>query len=132
MPLALALDLGTTSIAAGAGDAAGRLAAHVQVPNDAAVAGLPPGHAEQNPVRIREIGWEILSRLAAALPEPPQCLGITGQMHGGLIVDTNRELVTNLITWQDRRANLQEPHDAGTYLDTLLSGCSEQALHSTG
>jgi sugar (pentulose or hexulose) kinase len=132
MPLALALDLGTTSIAAVAVDAAGQLAAHVQLPNDSAVTALPSGHAEQNPLRIREVACEVLSRLAATLPEPPQCLGITGQMHGGLVVDANRTPMTNLITWQDRRANRQDPVASGTYLETLLTGCTEIALHSTG
>ena len=65
MSLALALDLGTTSIAAAAVAADGRLVANVQLPNDAAVGGLPPGHAEQDPLRIREIACEVLRRLAA-------------------------------------------------------------------
>ncbi len=132
MPLALALDLGTTSIAAVAVDAAGRLASHVQLPNDAAVAGLAPGHAEQNPLRIREVACEALHRLAVELSESPQCLGITGQMHGGLVVDANRKPVTNLITWQDRRANVRDPGGPGTYLDTLLSGCPDEDVCSTG
>ena len=87
MSLALALDLGTTSIAAVAVDEEGRLVAHVQLPNDAAVTGLPAGYAEQNPVRIREVAWQVLQRLAAVLPDTPHCLGLTGQMHGGLVVD---------------------------------------------
>jgi sugar (pentulose or hexulose) kinase len=132
MPLALALDLGTTSIAAVAVDAAGRLAAHAQLPNDAAVAGLPPAHAEQNPLRIREIACEVLRQLAAELPEKPQCLGLTGQMHGGLVIDANRRPKTTLITWQDRRANLPEAKGPATYLDALLARCTEAALYSTG
>ena len=68
MSLALALDLGTTSIAAVAVDDEGRLVAHVQLPNDAAVAGLPAGYAEQNPLRIREVACDVLRKLAAALP----------------------------------------------------------------
>jgi sugar (pentulose or hexulose) kinase len=132
MPLALALDLGTTSIAAVAVAENGRLIAQAQVPNDAAVAGLPPGFAEQNPLRIREVACGVLRQLAAALPEPPRCLGVTGQMHGGLVVDSTRRPLTHLLTWQDRRANLPDPKGTGTYLETLLSQCPEAALDSTG
>jgi sedoheptulokinase len=132
MALALALDLGTTSIAAAAVAADGRLVAHVQMPNDATVAGLPAGHAEQDPRRIREIAGDVLRRLTAGLDEPPACLGITGQMHGGLVVDSRREPLTNLITWQDRRANLALSQGAGTYLDALLATCPEDAVSSTG
>ncbi len=132
MSLALALDLGTTSIAAAAVAADGRLAAHVQLPNDAAVAELPPGHVEQDPRRIREIACEVLRRLAAELTEPAACLGITGQMHGGLVVDSRRRPLTNLMTWQDRRANLADPQGTGTYFDTLLARCPAEALRSAG
>jgi sugar (pentulose or hexulose) kinase len=132
MSLALALDLGTTSIAAAAVAADGRLVAHVQLPNDAAVAGLPPGHAEQDPRRIREIACEVLRRLAAELNEPAVCLGITGQMHGALVVDARRRPLTNLMTWQDRRANLADPKGTGTYLDNLLGRCPPEALWSAG
>jgi sugar (pentulose or hexulose) kinase len=132
MSLALALDLGTTSIAGVAVGEQGQLVAHVQLPNDAAVAGLPAGYAEQEPARIREVACEVLRRLAAALPAKPHCLGLTGQMHGGLVVAADRRPLTNLITWQDRRANLPDPQGTGTYLDGILQNCSPAALHSAG
>ena len=132
MVLALALDLGTTSIAAAAIDRDGRLVARVQLPNDSAVAGLSAGYAEQNPPRLREIACDVLRLLAERLPDTPHCLGITGQMHGGLVVDRNRRPVTKLITWQDRRANLPDPNGSGSFLESLLRDCSEQALRSAG
>ena len=132
MPLALALDLGTTSIAAVAVGDDGRLVAHVQLPNDSGIAGLPTGYAEQDPLRIREIASQVLRQLADALPAKPHCLGITGQMHGGLVLDGQRRPLTNLITWQDRRANLPDPQETGSYLDSVLCNCSESAFHSAG
>jgi sugar (pentulose or hexulose) kinase len=132
MPLALALDLGTTSIAAAAVAADGNLVAHVQEPNDSAIAGLPAGHAEQDPLRITQIARDVLRRLSKSLPEKPHCLGITGQMHGGLAFDANRQPITNLITWQDRRANLPDPQQQRSYLDSILRNCSDAALYSAG
>jgi sugar (pentulose or hexulose) kinase len=132
MPLALALDLGTTSIAAVAVAEDGRLVAHVQSPNDSGINGLPAGHAEQDSLRIRQIACSVLRQLTGALPEQPQCLGITGQMHGGLVLDANRRPLTNLITWQDRRANSTNPQASGNYLESALGKCCEAALHSAG
>jgi sugar (pentulose or hexulose) kinase len=132
MPLALALDLGTTSISAVAVADDGRLVAHVQLPNQSGVAGLPSGCAEQDPLQLRATACGLLRQLADALPENPHCLGMTGQMHGGLVLDAKRQPLTNLITWQDRRANLPDPLETGTYLDSILGKCSEAALHSAG
>lgn len=132
MPLALALDLGTTSIAAAAVAEDGRLVAHVQQPNDSGVAGLPIGYAEQDPNRIRQIACRVLRGLADVIPEKPHCLGITGQMHGGLAFDANRRPITHVITWQDRRANLPDPQQQGSYLDGVLRHCSRAALFSAG
>src|SRR5262245_2350198 len=132
MPVAVALDLGTTSIAAAAVAPDGLLVAHVQLHNDAAVAGLPAEHTEQKPLRIREIACDVLQRLAGYLNDAPACLGITGQMHGGLVVDSGRRPVTNLITWQDRRANLPASHGSKTWLELLLAKCSAEELPSTG
>ena len=132
MPLSLALDLGTTSIAAVAIDGDGRVVTHVQLPNDSAICGLPAGQAEQDPLRVRNIACDVLRRLADGLPEKPHCLGMTGQMHGGLVLDSDRRPLTNLITWQDRRANLTDPRGPGSYLDSLLGNCPEGALQGTG
>jgi sugar (pentulose or hexulose) kinase len=132
MSLALALDLGTTTIAAAAVAADGRLVAHVQLPNDAAVAGLPPGYAEQKPQRIQEVACGVLRKLTEHIAEAPGCLGVTGQMHGGLVIDARRRPLSNLITWQDRRANLAVPKGTGTWLELLHANCPAGELASTG
>ena len=113
MPLALALDVGTTSIAAAAVADDSRLVAHIQEPNDSAVPGLPAGYAEQDPLRIWQIACQVLQRLADALPVTvkPHCLGITGQMHGGLALNANRRPLTNLMT--GRPAPLEVMRAAG-------------------
>ena len=72
MLLSLALDLGTTSIAAIAVDPDGRVVTRVQRPNTATLSGLPAGHAEQDPRTIRTIVVEVLSELARDLPGTQQ------------------------------------------------------------
>jgi sugar (pentulose or hexulose) kinase len=131
MTLALALDLGTTSIAAVAVNNRGELVARATVANSSAVSGLPAGHAEQHPEQLRSLALECLRDLAAQLPTAPICLGITGQMHGGLLVDAERQPLTNLVTWQDRRANSLAA-DEKSFLERLLSRCNAAALLRTG
>ena len=101
MPLSLALDLGTTSIAAIAVDPDGHVVSSVQRANTATLPDLPSGHAEQDPQRIRDIIVDVLSELARDLPGTPAGLGVTGQMHGVLLTDPNRHPLTGLITWQE-------------------------------
>lgn len=132
MPLALALDLGTTSIAAMAIDSQGRIVAKVQLPNTAAVTDLPRGYAEQDPTVLRELAWTALRRLAANLHDVPVCLGLTGQMHGGLFIDEQRRPLSNLITWQDRRAHAQTGTGPANYCDQFLKVCDPAAIEATG
>ena len=123
MLLSLALDLGTSSIAAIAVDPAGQIVARVQRPNTATLSGLPVGHAEQDPAQILGIIVDVLSELARDLPGTPAGLGLTGQMHGVLLTGSSRRPLTHLITWQDRRANeparIDSPADpAASWLET--------------
>ena len=137
MLLSLALDPGTTSIAAIAVDPDGHVVSSVQRANTATLPDLPSGHAEQDPQRIRDIIVDVLSELARDLPGTPAGLGVTGQMHGVLLTDPNRRPLTGLITWQDRRAN--EPTTTGppgdltpSWLETYLAACPDKDLAQTG
>ncbi len=133
MSTALGLDLGTTSISALAVAQSGRAVAHSQCSNSAGVDDLPAGHAEQDPLQLRNLALQTLRQLAEQLPQPPHCLGITGQMHGVLLLDERRCPLTHLITWQDQRATAPVPGGGGaTYLEMLLSQCDEAALDRTG
>ncbi|MFO1019940.1 MAG: FGGY family carbohydrate kinase [Planctomycetales bacterium] len=128
----LGLDLGTTSVAAVALGLDGKLIAEYQASNNAAISGLPAGHAEQDPRRIREVALEVLRTISGRMEGKPIALGITGQMHGMVAVDGNNLPVTNLITWQDRRAN--EPYDATgeTFLEQIHRRCSPEMFVPTG
>ena len=132
MTYALALDLGTTTICTVAVGDDGRMAGNVRLNNTAPVPGLPAGHAEQNPRELWRLSCEALRQLAGQLDAPPHCLGLTGQMHGTLIVDSARQPLTNLITWQDRRGNAAGPGTSQTWLQAYLDRCAEDDLARTG
>ncbi len=137
MLLSLALDLGTSSIAAIAVDPDGQIVTRVQRPNTATRLGLPAGHAEQDPAHILGIIVDVLSELARDLPGTPAGLGLTGQMHGVLLTGPSRRPLTHLITWQDRRANeparIDSPaNPAASWLETYLAACEDADLAQTG
>ncbi len=132
MALALGLDIGTTSLAAVAVAADGSVQALASCANDSAIPGLKDGRAEQDPARILSLAIELLAKLAQELPEAPQCLGLTGQMHGVLLADAELHRRTRLISWQDRRANQPSPEGSGTLLDSYLDRCGDDLLARSG
>ncbi len=64
-----------------------------------------PWKREQDPHRIKGTVLNLFKR--AVTPETKiLSIGITGQMHGILGLDSKCRPVTNLVTWQDERGNL--------------------------
>ena len=108
MPVIVSLDLGTSKLCGLAMDLDGLTPVAIRSKvNDAGVPGLPAGHDEQDPARILDLTMELLHELIddkAVRGAEVRGVGISGQMHGVLLVDRNLRPATNLITWRDRRA----------------------------
>ena len=133
MAVSLALDIGTTSVAGLAIDQTGRIVASVQAANSSGVAGLPQGYAEQDPNQLLSISIKVLRQLAEQVSgEFVHCLGITGQMHGTVLLDKYQNPISNLVTWQDQRANDNVPGTRTTYLEQYLARCEPSMLENTG
>ncbi len=101
----ISLDIGTSKLCALAFDyKANKTLAIRSMPNDADIKNLPAGWYEQDPLQIYNncLGLikELLKDIAA---EEVVGIGISGQMHGVLLVNEQLEPQTNLITWQDQR-----------------------------
>ncbi|NLP10929.1 hypothetical protein GX408_11105, partial [bacterium] len=86
--------------------------------------------SEQNPDKIMKTTDRVIVALAPELRSRVEAIGVTGQMHGLLLLDQQRRALTPLITWQDRRClqdnfihSLQRktgcPLDSGYGLATL-------------
>ncbi len=106
-PLFLGLDLGTSKVAAVLTDAAGKVAATATREHEATVSGLPVGHAEQDPARLFAAATSTVGQLPAALRRRVAALGVTGQMHGLLLLGADARPLSRLITWQDNRCAAQ-------------------------
>lgn len=127
--LMFSLDIGTSKLAAVAVDTATlENTAEVGAANDSLIPGLPPGRHEQNPERIREIGFALLRELAEKTA-PARIAGIafSGQMHGVLRLGANGKPATNLYTWCDRRAEARLAKLDETAWPTARTGCRLRA-----
>ena len=104
----LGLDIGTTSISGVVVDCSdGRLLARATRDHRADVPATEPdrvGWAEQDPTKLWQAACTVLGQLADAAGPDLAAIGLTGQMHGAMLLDANGRPVGNLITWQDRRS----------------------------
>lgn len=103
----LGLDIGTTSVSAVVHDSSRGVLAAKSIKNDSF---LPSESWErlQNPATVWEKCQLLLSHLLAAFPDVA-AIGVTGQMHGIVYLDSSGEYVSPLMIWQDGRGDL--PYD---------------------
>jgi len=135
----LGVDIGTTSICALLFDIEeGKVKAVSQVPNDSRVHFDDPTRhawAEQNPDRIWQRACEAIRSVLAeshVAPQRVRAVGLTGQMHGVVLVDPKCRPLSNLITWQDGRCAEPIANGEETYLDRMRSIMGTEGLFRTG
>jgi sugar (pentulose or hexulose) kinase len=103
----LSLDIGTSTLCALAlsCDTLGPVAI-CSKKNDTGIANLSAGYHEQGPLRIRDLCFELIQKLLSeknVRENEVVGIGITGQMHGVLLVNSDLQPQSNLITWRDQR-----------------------------
>ena len=111
--LVLGIDVGTTKIAAVVADGEGCVEAAVSRAHEAGVP-TQEGRAEQDAVMLLDKTWAVVRELPDALRQRVRGIGVTGQMHGVVLLDAGHTPVTPLVTWQDGRCLEDE-----TFLDAL-------------
>lgn len=139
MPVVASVDLGTTKITSLAVSTdSGDVLAVGTIANDANVTSdmdRVRGRSEWDAKRIAAIGMSCLRQVTEQLgPRASEVvgIGITGQQHGMLLIDSNREPVTPLINWQDRRALDELPDCESTWLDAARDSMGEESWQRTG
>jgi xylulokinase len=98
----LGIDLGTSSVKAVVTDAAGQLLAQ-------ATAGYPvtaarPGYAESDPSDWWDAVTTAVRQAVAAAGAPPAAIGLSGQMHGLVLVSRTGTTLRPALLWADSRA----------------------------
>jgi len=125
----LGLDIGTSKIAAVLVDDESSVRAVVSQPH-AARFPVPDGRAEQDVTVLEEAAWRCARELPAELRRQVRAVGLTGQMHGVLLVDAAGQAISPLITWQDGRCDeafLRELREKTGYRLSSGFGCATLA-----
>ncbi len=98
----LGIDIGTTKAAAVIVDRRERLHASAAAGHEADLRS-PAGRAEQDAAALLRSAEAAVGELPDHLLRQVQCVGVTGQMHGVVVLDAAAQPLTPLITWQDGR-----------------------------
>jgi xylulokinase len=93
------LDVGTTSVKGVAISPDGAVVATAS--EEYPLSTPQPGWAEQDP----ELWWAAAQRVLAALPDGP--IGLSGQMHGLVVLDAAGEVLRPAILWNDQRTGAE-------------------------
>ena len=116
----IGIDIGTTTISAVLYDSCQGVVTARNVKNDSFLES-ESWERLQNPEIIWKRSQELLSSLLELCPDV-SAIGVTGQMHGILYLDSSGVPVTPLYTWQDGRGDLL--YDAHTSWVDHLSECT--------
>lgn len=116
----IGLDIGTTTICAFVLDIeSGNEVETVIIPNNSTINTGKTWENCQDPEKIVELVTGLLDQLKAR-HAPVGAIGLTGQMHGIVYLDSNGWAVSPLYTWQDQRGSLIS--DTGiTYTEELTN-----------
>jgi sugar (pentulose or hexulose) kinase len=135
----VSIDLGTSKITSLALDAStGTILARASAQNDANITpelDRGRGRSEWDAERIVTIGCQCLRGVAQQLgsrrPEVAG-IGITGQQHGCVVVDSDLRPLTPLINWQDKRGHDSMPGTPRSYLDVAREWLGDKTPPRTG
>ncbi len=98
----LGIDIGTSKTAAVIIDDRRRLLASSSGPGNAKIKSSS-GRSEQSPEKLLKSAVSVVRKLPSALRKKVKTVGVTGQMHGVVVLDVKGNPVSNLINWQDQR-----------------------------
>ena len=118
----LGLDIGTTTVTALLLDVdSGKVLSVATLPNDSEVTSAGDktrGRSEWDANRMMERSAQAISKVAAG--SEIEGIGVTGQMHGMLLVSTDGAPVSPFIGWQDRRGAEPLPDNDSSSVETML------------
>ena len=105
MGILLGLDVGTTGARAVAVDESGRLVSEAS--SEYPLHAPYPGWTEQNPEDWWRGTKEALAEIVSQLEDEVVGIGLTGQMHGSVFLDSSDEVIRPALLWNDQRTEKQ-------------------------
>jgi sugar (pentulose or hexulose) kinase len=135
----VSIDLGTTKITSLALDASvGTILARATALNDANItpeADRPKGRSEWDAERIVTLGCQCLRDVSRQLGDRRRevaGIGITGQQHGCVVVDSESRPLTPLINWQDKRGHDLMRGTSRSYVDVARERLGDKTSQRAG
>ena len=105
MSVLFGLDVGTGGVRAVAVDGAGEVVAEAS--SEYPLHSPRPGWTEQDPADWWEGAKEALGKVAAEAGDEAAGIGLTGQMHGSVFLDSSDEVIRPALLWNDQRTYRQ-------------------------
>ncbi len=105
MAVLLGLDVGTTGARVLAVDESGRVVA--EATESYPLLSPRPGWSEQHPSDWWSAAKAALSTVASQVGDEVSALGLTGQMHGSVFLDSHDEVIRPALLWNDQRTQAQ-------------------------
>ena len=127
-PLFLGIDIGTSGARVIAVDPDGKLEALATV--EYPLATPKPGWTEQNPGDWWSASADCLRKVIAKVgADRIRGIGLTGQMHGSVFLDTNGEVIRPALLWNDQRTGPECAEiEERVGKERLLALCGNRAL----
>jgi len=137
LPLFMGIDMGTTNIAALIVEIpSGDVRAVSVVPNDSEITGEEDrlrGRSEWDAERAAELAFKAAAEAAARVdPQMIRGIGVTGQMHGVVLVSEDGRPLTPFIGWQDKRCDEKMPGSDRTYIDYMIELAGRDGFRREG
>ena len=105
MSVVLGLDVGTSGARAVAVDESGEVLADAAA--EYPLSTPHPGWSEQDPAHWWKASQEVLENVAAKVDGEIVGLGLTGQMHGSVFLDSSDRTIRPALLWNDQRTQAQ-------------------------
>jgi sugar (pentulose or hexulose) kinase len=139
MSLLLGIDLGTTKTTCIAVDPeSGQIVASEAKPTDGNITsdeGRRLGRSEWDAEAVLRSGFDCLTEIvnaSAVVGRPVGSVGVTGQQHGMVLVDSDLKPLSPLINWQDQRGNEPMPGCAVSWVEEARNRCGQNSLSRLG
>jgi len=133
----MGVDVGTTNIAVLVMDIrSGTVEAVSVVANDSEVTDEKEklqGRSEWDAEKATELTLQAMAKAASSVnPQEIRGIGVTGQMHGTVLVSRDNSPLTPFIGWQDLRCNENMPGSSNSYIDCMFELAGKDGFKREG
>ncbi|RJS92979.1 hypothetical protein CW705_02195 [Candidatus Bathyarchaeota archaeon] len=137
MSFFMGVDVGTTNIAVLVVDIhSGMVKAVSVIHNDSEVTdeeGRLKGRSEWDAEKATDIVFQAMAKAAAKVdPQKVRGIGVTGQMHGTVLVSDDGQPLTPFIGWQDKRCRDNIPGTNKSYIARMIELAGENGFRREG